>query len=228
MGVLGCTVLVGCGGTGSYLAEPLARLLAFAGERGPLYLVDGDRYEAGNASRQVFASSALGRNKAEFTEARLKAYVPGCSPVAVPGYLDERSLAELVSPFRDEPGTVLLLPCVDNHATRLQSLLAADGLPNVAWASPGNDLAHGSVVTFRRVDGQTVGLDPRLAHPELAEPSDRPPGGCLEQAPSTPQLIGANLGAATVTLWLVQALLAGMDWPAEVVFDSFRLRVREA
>jgi tRNA A37 threonylcarbamoyladenosine dehydratase len=45
-------VLVGCGGTGGYLAEALCRLLV--GRRGSLHLVDHDRVEAHNVARQSF------------------------------------------------------------------------------------------------------------------------------------------------------------------------------
>ena len=43
-------VLVGCGGTGGFLAEALCRLLL--GRRAALFLVDPDRVERTNVSRQ--------------------------------------------------------------------------------------------------------------------------------------------------------------------------------
>ena len=46
-------VLVGCGGTGAFLAEALCRLMI--GRRGSLHLVDPDRVEARNALRQAYA-----------------------------------------------------------------------------------------------------------------------------------------------------------------------------
>jgi tRNA A37 threonylcarbamoyladenosine dehydratase len=45
-------VLVGCGGTGGFVAEALCRLLL--GRRASLFLVDPDRVEAANVSRQAF------------------------------------------------------------------------------------------------------------------------------------------------------------------------------
>jgi hypothetical protein len=45
-------VLVGCGGTGAFLAEALCRLLV--GRRGALHLVDLDRVEEHNVARQAF------------------------------------------------------------------------------------------------------------------------------------------------------------------------------
>ena len=53
-------------------------------------------------------------------------------------------------------------------------------------------------------------------------PSFKEPGGCIAQAPSTPQLIGANLGAAWLTLCYVQAWLDGRPIFDGVTFDTRR------
>jgi tRNA A37 threonylcarbamoyladenosine dehydratase len=45
-------VLVGCGGTGGFFAEALARLLV--GRRAALFLVDPDRVGPENLGRQAF------------------------------------------------------------------------------------------------------------------------------------------------------------------------------
>lgn len=45
-------VLVGCGGTGGFLAEAICRLLI--GRRARLFLVDLDRVEPHNVARQAF------------------------------------------------------------------------------------------------------------------------------------------------------------------------------
>jgi tRNA A37 threonylcarbamoyladenosine dehydratase len=45
-------VLVGCGGTGGFLAQALARLLL--GRRAALFLVDPDRVGPENLGRQAF------------------------------------------------------------------------------------------------------------------------------------------------------------------------------
>ena len=59
-------VLIGLGGIGSQLLPSLVRYLSFRPEPRPLLvLVDGDAYEPGNRSRQLFPDDALGTNKAE-------------------------------------------------------------------------------------------------------------------------------------------------------------------
>ena len=54
-------VLVGCGGTGAFLAEALCRLLI--GRRGSLHLVDPDLIEPRNALRQAYAPAEAGRSR---------------------------------------------------------------------------------------------------------------------------------------------------------------------
>ncbi|MGH7862939.1 MAG: ThiF family adenylyltransferase, partial [Candidatus Dormibacteraceae bacterium] len=56
-------VVVGCGGTGGFLAEATSRLLL--GTRSPLALVDPDRVEPHNVARQAFEKHDVGRFKAE-------------------------------------------------------------------------------------------------------------------------------------------------------------------
>ena len=46
-------LLIGLGGIGGFVAEPLAMWLAHSGVSKSLTLVDGDRYEKGNGGRQT-------------------------------------------------------------------------------------------------------------------------------------------------------------------------------
>src|SRR5437588_4424457 len=62
-------VLVGCGGTGGFLAEAICRLLI--GRSAQLYLVDPDRVEPHNLLRQAFDRGDIGRFKAEVLAERL-------------------------------------------------------------------------------------------------------------------------------------------------------------
>src|SRR5215207_6785054 len=64
-------VLVGCGGTGGFVAESWCRLLL--GQQASLYLVDPDRVEAVNVARQAFDLGDVGRFKAQVRADRLSA-----------------------------------------------------------------------------------------------------------------------------------------------------------
>jgi hypothetical protein len=96
--------VVGCGGTGGFVANDLCRLL-------PLYarlvLVDPDRVEERNLSRQDFLAEELGQFKSEALAKRLARRY-------------ERAIAYSVSPIAlaqiNYPG--LVIGCVDNGLAR--------------------------------------------------------------------------------------------------------------
>lgn len=65
--------LVGCGGTGSHIAQALARLAAHLRARREdlrLIFVDGDQVEERNVGRQLFTPGDIGHNKAQVLAAR--------------------------------------------------------------------------------------------------------------------------------------------------------------
>lgn len=211
-------VLVGCGGTGGMLAEPLARLLAYhPNGLGPtprvsqLALVDGDTFEARNAQRQ------LGTEPGVLKAVALAARVP-VPHVVIPKYVDRQSFREDVLggiPDHATRGLGVIL-AVDNHATRKEILLALQdaGVQNLLCLSPGNDLRHGQVICWARSGGVDLIPNPLSSYkdgtpryPELDRPTDRLPGGCIAAAPSTPQLLLANALAATICLAYVTAWL---------------------
>jgi PRTRC genetic system ThiF family protein len=69
--------LVGCGGTGSHIAQALARLAAHCRDSGGpqlmLGFVDGDVVEAKNVGRQLFSVADVGTNKAVALAGRFNA-----------------------------------------------------------------------------------------------------------------------------------------------------------
>lgn len=83
-------LLVGCGGTGSHLAQALARLASHVRDGGGqppvLTFVDGDTVEPKNVGRQLFSRADIGHNKAQVLAARFGA-VFGLKITAVPEML---------------------------------------------------------------------------------------------------------------------------------------------
>lgn len=188
-------VLIGLGGIGSQLLPPLVRYLGFrAGPRSRLVLVDGDAYESGNASRQVFPEAASGTNKAE---ALAEAYRGDLVIQAVGDYLDEVNVAGLI---RD--GDVVLL-AVDNHWTRLVVDRHSATLDEVTLISGGNNEIDGNVQLVRRRAGSFVDGGLAEIHGEIGQA--RPEefavrNGCERQAEERPQLVVTNLMVASAML----------------------------
>ena len=103
------TVLVaGCGGLGGYLIEMLLRLGV-----GEIRAADGDRFEASNLNRQLLsAPGVLGRSKAEVAAERAASVNPDVRFVAVPEFVTEANVDELVR------GCDAVLDALDNIPSR--------------------------------------------------------------------------------------------------------------
>jgi PRTRC genetic system ThiF family protein len=106
-------VLVGCGGTGGFLAEVLCRLLL--GRKARLFLVDPDRVEPHNVARQAFDRGNVGHFKAEVLARRLAGRFHREVGYSVLPY--DRELHAQV--FRESPSRLdLVIGAVDNAAAR--------------------------------------------------------------------------------------------------------------
>lgn len=189
-------VLIGCGGIGSQLLDPLCRYLASRPEPRPLLvLVDGDAFEASNLARQACTRSDLGTNKAEALARVARAAGLACQ--AIGERLDETNVRSIV-----REGDIVLL-AVDNHRTRALVDRHVASLETATLISGGNDETDGNVQLVRRRDGWS--LDGHLVeiHPEIgaaadgAEPHEP---GCEVLAAERPQLLVTNLMVASVML----------------------------
>ena len=130
------------------------------------------------------------------------------------------------------PGEVIL--AVDNHATRkLVSDFCASELENICLISGGNDGVEktgegkfklgtfGNTQIFIRQNGKDITPSLTSFHAEIENPADHLPSDpdCFSQIASTPQILFANLMAASAmlnSLWL--HLCQSLHY-SEVVFD---------
>lgn len=215
--------VIGVGGTGTHLVEPLTRLIDYhiMGKQ-TLVLIDGDKVEDHNLSRQTFHPDSVGLNKAESLAAELN-----YEPIIVdPRYTSKMRFQRLLRSHK--PRMPLCILTVDNHKTRQATLEALEGYPNYLWISPGNNLDSGQVISHWVCNGKALTEDPRDIYPDIKEPSDYIPGtepSCEEVAKSTPQLIGTNQMAANITLNLVQMYLDKGEVIPLVFFSSTKVKV---
>ena len=210
-------VLIGLGGIGSQLLPSLVRYLSFRPAPRPLLvLVDGDAYEPGNRSRQLFPDDALGTNKAEAL-----AQVFRGSGLAV------QAIAEFVGPanvgFVVREGDLCLL-AVDNHPTRALVDRHIVGLTDVTLISGGNDETDGNVQLVRRRDGYSVDGHLTEIHPEIGEAAqsdtESAEPGCQVLAVERPQLLVTNLMVASAMLNALWAVIEHGSVPySEVYLD---------
>ena len=152
---------IGIGGIGCALLPFLCRYLQYSGDKARITLIDGDRFERGNAARQAF--SGLG-NKAEVKAGELAREYEALAFRSKPEYVTEDNVARLIG-----EGEVVFL-MVDNHASRHLVSRHASTLADLSLISGGNDYEDGNVQVYIRQGG--LDLTPSLAryHPEIAAP----------------------------------------------------------
>jgi len=126
--------VVGCGGTGGFAAESLCRLLP---EQADLVLVDHDRVEERNLTRQNFYREDLGRFKSETLAHRLAQKFD--RPV---GY----STLPVAMTRVAFPG--LVVGCVDNGLARRDIARTVKGIIHDGswWIDAGNGDNYGQVI----------------------------------------------------------------------------------
>lgn len=220
--------IVGLGGTGGIVARYGCMFLApLAKGRGArVVLIDGDSFEPGNAMRMFFSECG---NKAAVTLAALRPRFAGSdlTLLAVEEYLTPENVGRLVRP-RD-----LVLLCVDNHATRKLVSDHCATLDEVVLISAGNDGvgpdasgrvrrgSYGNCQVYVRRGGRDRSPSLTRYHAEIEDPADKLPTdlSCTDLLESVPQLLLANLAAASSMLNALWLYLSGGLGYSELAFD---------
>jgi len=223
-------LLVGCGGTGGYVAGHLARLIRVLNEglaryhRVSLVFADGDVVEPKNLKRQHFVEPDLGLNKAGVLAQRYSSAF-GIEIRALEK--DIESAEEIDSALREGGGADggLVIGCVDNNASRRvidewfrrKTWYSSTGK---FWIDSGNEERGGQVVC-----GYNTGSRPLMrthkdhglfclpsaseVYPELMEGEARFNSelSCAERAASAPQNMMTNVTAATLVMNYAQKVI---------------------
>jgi PRTRC genetic system ThiF family protein len=199
--------LVGTGGTGSYLAQSLARLAYQARTKGiqvHLTFIDPDRVEAKNVGRQLFCPAEVGQFKAETLALRFNAAF-GLDIRAVPHPVEALSLKA-----SGRAGQCLVMGAVDNHLAR-QAIHRLVTQHRVWWCDAGNEAVAGRVYMGNLVHGamaNTPGLDAFGWCQGLPLPSVQDPGLLEPEAGSVPMLSCAELTMQDTQSLMINQLMA--------------------
>jgi PRTRC genetic system ThiF family protein len=229
--------LVGCGGTGSWLAPHLVRLARFLREtrqaRVQITFIDPDTVEMKNVFRQNFGEAEVGGFKAELLALRYAA--AWGTAIEVHATLFDKRMVQL------EYGDLgVIVGCVDNAAARRSiaetltqdaNMRSAEGLPRLWWLDAGNGKDTGQVLfgaarnarqlqhAFPYLPDQSFCVNlpaPDLQHPDLLETrpdetmSQQPRGAisCAEMALMGDQSPSINAMVANVAATYLWRLFA--------------------
>jgi PRTRC genetic system ThiF family protein len=218
-------ILVGCGGTGSFLALHLARMAYHARERRGLGIqmlfVDPDQVEEKNIGRQNFCCAEVGRNKAVALATRYSR----AFGLEI-GYL-ETHFEPVVLVQRNDDLT-LVCGCVDNAQARQEIAEAVTNYRRTWWLDGGNHDHSGQVLLGDRPEiqspdisplGVCVGLPlPSVQCPELISPTP-----ALPRAAST--RTGEGVSCADLALADVQGLMVNQAVAGWMAVYASRLLV---
>lgn len=183
-------ILVGAGGTGSYAAPAIARLIfelkQLQNKPVEMLIVDPDRVESGNIPRSNFCTAEIGRFKAQTLAERITMAWGIEVRYACEIFDAEKHLKQSASDYRN---LTILVGCVDNHLARKELHRALDEFrgyrsseaASLWWIDGGNGKSSGQVLigsaTQRlKTEDHFVGSSicrslpaPTVIHPELLE-----------------------------------------------------------
>lgn len=182
--------VVGCGGTGGFVAEGLCRLLPDSAD---LVLVDHDRVEERNLLRQNFTRQDTGKYKSEALAVRLSA-----------GYGRPIAYTNLPVSMVDIKLPGLVIGCLDNGPARrviagINGMLPGYGYPSW-WIDAGNGQDYGQVLIGNCRNGAVFNADtclalplPTIQRPELLSQAPRRHScaGMDDQGPTINQAIAS-------------------------------------
>ena len=218
-------LVVGCGGTGGFVAEGLCRLLI--GNDIPIILIDYDRVEAHNLIRQNFYSGDVGKFKSQALAERLSVQFGRRIGFSVYPYMNDIIGEEYGDGMYSPVNQGLIIGCVDNADAR-RTIEQTMRFGNW-WLDTGNGLSSGQVLigntkkaeSMERAFNKDSGEVNRLPLPTwqlpslLAPPTSEKPDNqdCAEAVASGDQGPVINQAMAMLVLEFTHRLLAGtLTW----------------
>ena len=165
--------VVGCGGTGGFVAEGLCRL--FQGREATIVLVDHDRVETHNLLRQNFYAEDVGKFKSQALADRLARAYRRPVGYSVYAFREDDSRPDGGRyPGLPSYGNSLLIGCADNAAARRAMAESLPGDPRRWLIDAGNDTNWGQVLIGNVADRGLPGTNkPSSTRPATCCPRPR-------------------------------------------------------
>ncbi len=218
-------LVIGCGGTGGYVAEGLCRLLT--GNDVPLVLIDHDRVEPHNLLKQHFYEADVGKFKSQALAERLARQFGRRIGYSVYPFDAELVAEEHGAGMYSRMAQGIIIGCVDNAEARRS--IACDFQFGNWWIDAGNDHSSGQVLIGNArnlaelegsfdVDSQQVGSLPlpSMQQPALLIPPTVPataPSDCAEAMADDEQSPVINHAMAMLVLQFMYRLLTNkLSW----------------
>ena len=222
-------VVVGAGGTGSFVVPSLARLMYELKQQqnksSEMLIVDPDIVEANNIPRSNFCFAEVGRYKAQTLAERVSMAWGLETGFSCEKFDHEKHLKSSTSDYRS---LTVIVGCVDNYLARREIHRALDehrghgDQPRLWWIDGGNGKTSGQVLlgsTTKRLKpeqyftGTSICCSlpaPSLQHPDLLEPEKLPVSSeisCPERVRLGDQGLNVNQRVAIEIAEILSAML---------------------
>ena len=148
-------IMIGCGGTGSWLAPHIVRIARLLHEardqQVSVVFWDHDHVEPKNIFRQNFCEAEIGANKAVALAQRY-GHAWG-TPIAAIDQRFDRAIATKsdFAPSYNDQQTTVFITCVDNNTARREVAKLCESWP-IWWVDTGNRKTSGQVAVGRDCD----------------------------------------------------------------------------
>lgn len=200
--------IVGCGGTGYYLIEPLAKYLAIRHPGCLLYLIDGDDVEEANVER-AFTADQVNQKKSDVLQEKFAQ--PNIDILSVPHFVKPGKLWRQHHENSWYGEGLTLFSAVDNRKTRKFLQDKCSELNDVTYVDGGNGAPYdANVLMYVRRGGKDLTPPVHHIYPIIAhdDGTDFFPGeeNCNQRRERTPQvgLVNDHLASMMTWLWLSQ------------------------
>jgi len=218
-------IVVGCGGTGGFVAEGLCRLMV--GRECEIVLVDHDVVEEHNLRRQSFYAEDIGKFKSKVLAERLATRFGRPISYSIAPWTGLGARKEGWHPYNPSQ---IIIGCVDNHLARraIGSFVAEHSTWGPWWIDAGNGRDYGQVLIGNRAmthlaDTFVLGPDlvyglplPTIQQAALLEPTpEATPVDCAQAVAEGDQSSTINHLMAGLVLEYVRHLIDGtLNWMA--------------
>ena len=220
-------VTVGCGGTGGNFIKEFVHTQMAGNENVSLLMIDGDRVEEKNLSRQPFGESDILQNKARCLKQDLFAEFPQLEGrlFDFPFYVDDVSDLITALELTGNNGKILLIGAVDNHRARQVMEQFYDVSEDCIYIDAANEWSNGEVVVSVKKSGKEYSPRRSFYYPEVL--TDKSPSAselsCGVVNQSFPQHFCTNLASAQGVLGAIEPIVrTGRVRGGIFYFDAFR------
>jgi PRTRC genetic system ThiF family protein len=214
-------LLVGCGGTGGFVAEGLCRLLI--GHHVPIYLVDYDRVEAHNLMRQSFYPGDVGKFKSQALAERLTRQYGRTIRYCVAPFANDL-IGHEWGGLQSQMSQGIIIGCVDDAPGR-QAIASGFHSLSSWWIDAGNGRNSGQVLignaddkmqlcdSFDQVKHEVTMPLPSLQAPSLLIPTPARQPDCAQAVADEEQgpVINQAMGALVMT-FVHKLLTRSLTW----------------